>query len=110
MHNALRDLAADNLVRVQKKGRFPLLHVEPDNPLIRQVKVLINLLAIEDPADSLKEHGHKIIMFGSAAAGKDAEDSDIDLFVVTDTPDLIRKIQGKAEKLLLSCPVRQLSL
>ena len=94
-HNALRDLAADHLIRVQKKGRLSLFHAAPDDALIRQVKVLINLLEIEDLIDSLKEQSHKIVMFGSAASGMDAEDSDIDLFVVSDTPDLIRNLVEK---------------
>ena len=91
-NNALRTLAADRLVQVQKKGRLSLFYVQPDNPLIRQVKVLINLLEIEDLAEALTEPSHKIIMFGSAAAGKDAEDSDIDLFVVSDAPESVRKL------------------
>ena len=94
-HNALRDLATDNLARVQRKGQLSLFHVEPDDPIIRQVKVLINLLEIKDLVESLKEKSHKIVIFGSAASGMDAEDSDIDLFVVSDKPDLVRKLVEK---------------
>lgn len=90
-NNALRSLVADLLVDVEKKGRLSLYHVDLNNPLIRQIKVLINLLEINELVASIKEMSDRIIIFGSAAAGTDFEESDIDLFVVSNKPEAVRE-------------------
>jgi len=89
---ALRSLVADGLIEVEKKGRLSLYHADIQEPKIRQVKVLINLLEINDLVDSLSSMSEKIILFGSAATGTNAEDSDIDLFVLSNDPDAVRKV------------------
>lgn len=94
-NNALRSLVADRLVEIEKKGRLSLYHVDPKNPQIQQLKVLINLLEIDELLASLTGLSEKIILFGSVAAGADSEDSDIDLFVLSNIPEAVRKVVEK---------------
>lgn len=89
---ALRALVADGIIEQEKKGRLSLYRVDLANPIIRQVKVLITLSKLEDLWKSLEKLSEKIVLFGSAAAGTNAEDSDIDLFVLSDKLDAVRKM------------------
>jgi len=105
---ALRELSEDGLVVLQKRGKMSFYSVSLDNPLIRQIKVLINLMKIEPLISDLKGISDKIILFGSAGSGTNIEESDIDLFVLTNDPkealakvrefELAEKIQLVAKK------------
>lgn len=105
---ALKELAEDGLIISQKRGRMSFYSVSLDNPLIRQIKVLINLIKIDPLISSLKKISDKIILFGSSATGTNIEESDIDLFVLTNDPkealakvrdfELAEKIQLVAKK------------
>lgn len=83
---ALRALAEDGLVILNKRGRMSFYSVSLENPLMRQVKVLINLAKIEPLILVLREMSQKIILFGSCANGTNIEESDIDIFVLTNDP------------------------
>lgn len=83
---ALRELVENGLVISKKRGRMSFCSVSLENPLIRQVKVLINLIKIDPLTSDLKNISDKIILFGSSATGNNIEESDIDIFVLTDNP------------------------
>ncbi|PIU26621.1 nucleotidyltransferase domain-containing protein [Candidatus Aquicultor secundus] len=83
---ALRELVEDGLAISQRRGRMAFYSVSLENPLIRQVKVLINLIKIDPLISDLKNISDKIILFGSSATGTNIEESDIDLFVLTNDP------------------------
>lgn len=87
---ALRDLTRDGLINAKKKGRMSLYSVSLDNPLIRQVKVLLNLIEIGPLVLSLQELSEKVVLFGSTSTGLNVEDSDIDIFVLTNEPNEVR--------------------
>lgn len=94
---ALRDLAKDGLANIQKRGRMSFYSVSSDNPLISQIKVIINLINIEPLVHSLKNYSDKIILFGSNAKGTNTPESDIDLFVLTNNTKDILNIANKSQ-------------
>lgn len=69
------------------------------NPVIKQYKVMTNVLQLAPNLEQLQARAIKIILFGSASRGEDYPDSDIDLFVLTKDPkstaDLIPKSKSK---------------
>lgn len=92
---ALRALVKDGLVRLQKRGKMSFYSVSLENPLVRQIKVIINLLKIESLLSTLKDLAERIILFGSSATGTNIEESDIDLFVLTNNPrEALKRISG----------------
>ena len=101
---ALRALVKDGLIEAEKKGKTAFYSVSLDNPLVRQTKVLINLIEIQPLVLALQNLSEKVILFGSSATGTNIEESDIDLFVLTNKPrevlDTVRK-SSQAEKLQL---------
>lgn len=94
---ALRDLAKDDLVTLQKRGNMSFFSVSLDNPIIRQIKVVINLLDIEPVISSIRDVSEKIILFGSCATGVNIEESDIDLFVLSNSAREVTEIINKSE-------------
>lgn len=112
---ALRDLAEDGLVDRRKKGKLSFYSVSLANPLVRQIKALLTLINITPLIESLKDLSDKVILFGSAATGTNIEESDIDLFVLTDQPDEALKVIRKsplAEKIqaVIKKPIEYLPL
>lgn len=95
-NTALRDLAKLGLVECKKRGRMSFYSVNHASPVIRHWKVLGNILSIYRTVEQLKGISDKIILFGSAADGTNVEESDIDLFVLTNTPEKVRKAVVKS--------------
>lgn len=93
---ALRALSKDGLVDRKRKGRLSFYSVNLDNPLIRQIKVLANLIEINPLIHGLKDSSEKIVLFGSASTGVNIEESDIDLFILASQPNKILEIIGKS--------------
>jgi predicted nucleotidyltransferase len=84
---ALKDLVGRGLAVRKEKGRFHLYSVDHAHPLVRQFKVLKNIVRLEPLLILLKPLSIRIVLFGSAGRGEDAFSSDIDLFVLSRDPE-----------------------
>jgi predicted nucleotidyltransferase len=80
---ALRDLARRGWIERERRGRMSFYRARLDHPLVRQVKVLDALLALEPAWKMLFPLSERVVLFGSAAEGRDVPGSDLDLLVVT---------------------------
>jgi predicted nucleotidyltransferase len=103
-NQALRELAGEGYIKQEKKGRMSFYSVDLSNPLIAQYKVLLNVASIYPLIRDLEEYAIKIVMFGSMAQGTNIEESDIDLFVLTNTPEKVAALVSRgdfAEKIQL---------
>lgn len=94
---ALRALSKDGLVERKKRGKLAFYSINLENPLIRQIKVLLNLIEIDPLIHSIKDLSDKITLFGSASTGTNIEESDIDLFVLANKPNEILEIINKSD-------------
>jgi len=88
---ALRELFKDNIIDRQKVGRSSLYSANAKNNVIREIKILQNVSAIGELINKLAGDSQKIILFGSFADGTNKKDSDLDLFILTNSPVTIRK-------------------
>ena len=93
---AIRSLVKDGLIEAGKKGKTAFYSANLKNPLIRQIKVLINLIETRPLILSLQKLSEKITLFGSTASGTNIEESDVDLFVLTDKPKEVLDIVNKS--------------
>jgi predicted nucleotidyltransferase len=73
-----------SILRVSRKGDIKLYSLVEDNPVNKQLKILINVTDIYEIVKGLADKNTDIYLFGSAARGEDTINSDIDLLVVTD--------------------------
>jgi len=89
---ALNDLVKTNLVNRQQKGKTYLYTINDENPVVKQLKILRTIMNLIPLIKKLKQKSSKIILYGSSSRGEDTEDSDIDLFIVTNLIEEIEKI------------------
>lgn len=94
---ALRSLAKDGLVERKKRGKLSFYDINLDNPLIRQLKILINLIEIDPLIQIVKDLSEKTILFGSGSTGTNIEESDIDLFVLANQPRKVQEVINKSD-------------
>ena len=97
---ALRELIKEKLVSKTQRGKFLVYCVIYNDPIIRQFKVLRNVLILEPVIARLKPLSKKIILYGSASRGEDMPNSDIDLFVLS-------KDTASAQEILSSIRIRR---
>lgn len=96
---SLRELVKEGLVKREKRGKIFLYSVDHTQPVIKQLKVLKNIEILDPLVNKVKGLSEKIILFGSCARGEDALKSDIDLFVLTNSPG---EVEGLLKKHKLS--------
>ena len=80
---ALRELVRANFIFRYKKGKIYLYSLNYKNPVVKQLKVLKTIICIQPILKKLKKLSSKVILFGSSSRGENIEDSDIDLFVIS---------------------------
>jgi len=99
---ALQDLLRERLVIKAEKGRFHLYSLNHDNPIVRQFKVLMNVILLEPLILKLRPFMVRMVLFGSTSRGEDTASSDIDLFILSKDPETIREhlTSYKAERKL----------
>lgn len=94
----LKTLEEEELLIKTEKGRLSIYQANMENPVLCELKILFTLLDIEGMVKDLKKESEQIILFGSCATGEDTEESDIDIFILTDTPKSANKITSQYQK------------
>jgi len=95
---ALNKLFKLKIVEKNQKGKTYLWRIDYYYPIIsviRQYKILNNIIDIFSLIERLKLLSQKIILFGSNARGEDNQQSDIDLLVITHNDKEVRDIIEK---------------
>ena len=96
VNRALRGLARAGLVEAEDRGRMRFYRARLADPRVRSFKTLLNIDALGPLLDRLSRLALRVVLFGSAAEGTNLPDSDVDLLVVTNSPDRARKVVSSA--------------
>ena len=88
---ALQDLMRERLVIKTEKGRFHLYSLNYENPIVKQFKVLLNVMLLEPFILNIQPLSVRIVLFGSASRGEDTASSDMDLFILSKDSETIGK-------------------
>jgi predicted nucleotidyltransferase len=91
VNQILRTLAEREIVTEDKRGRMIFYRYNIQNLVSRQLKILFNVNDISELIGSIRERCKRIVLFGSAAEGSDVKGSDLDLFVLTQEKDAVRR-------------------
>lgn len=91
VNESLKELAKDELVLREKKGRMSFYSVDLSDPAIRRLKSTENIFLLKSLVEQLKKVSQKIILFGSFAEGTNIEGSDIDLFILSDQSEKVQR-------------------
>ncbi|UZE93869.1 MAG: nucleotidyltransferase domain-containing protein [Candidatus Pacearchaeota archaeon] len=78
----LKELEKKDFVRVEKVGVTKLYSLNKENPIIKQLKIINNLLSLAKIRDLSTKFNVKAYLYGSAARGEDVEDSDLDILII----------------------------
>lgn len=79
----LKAYAKIGLLRQAKKGKMLFYRRNDDNPALRQFKVFITVNGLMPVLGRIAHYSARIVLFGSSATGRNGEESDIDLFVLS---------------------------
>ena len=96
---ALSSLVRANFVEKAVKGKTYLYQINHNRPLVKQFKVIENIVKLSSLLKKLKEISRikQIILFGSAARGENYVDSDIDLCVLAHDKQEVGEIFSKVK-------------
>jgi len=87
----LRAFAVEGLVLGRKRGRMFFYSLNLDNPAVRAFKVFLTVLELNPLLERIKDASDKVLLFGSCAEGTDYEGSDIDLFILAQEKEKVKK-------------------
>ncbi len=86
----LHELQAVGLVDFLDNHRA--VRLQDDNPTAHVLKVVAAIADLEGLRELLMPISSRVILFGSRAAGKGRSDSDFDLFIVSDSPEEVKRV------------------
>lgn len=78
----LRLFTSDGLLKESRKGNLKLFSLVEDHPVVKQLKVLIDVSELCAILKDFTGKDFEAFLFGSAARGDDTENSDIDLLII----------------------------
>ena len=112
---ALNDLVNAGFAQRKKRGKIYLYAVNFDHSIIKQLKVLKVIILLNPLLKKIKNKSQKIILYGSSSRGENTKDSDIDLFVVTNSLPEVEKIvknssKGKIIQLIARTPLKYIEM
>lgn len=95
-HQILERRVANREIEKVKMGNLNIYFLDKNDPLVSQMKVARAIELLKPLLIKLQDVSQKIILFGSAAQGKDVADSDFDLFILTSDKKKVQKITSKS--------------
>ncbi len=113
---AMKNLWKKKLTLRQKRGKIAFYSVNYSHPVIKQLKVLKKILEVTPILEKLKPESMKIILYGSCSRGEDTEQSDMDLFIVTNSSKeeilkLINKWRSKRKyQIVIRSPLKYVEM
>ena len=90
-HKTLKSLYKMGFVKENKSGKNLYYQINQMNPSIKNFKIFMTINELTPLINKFKDVSEKIILFGSCATGEDTNESDIDLFILTNEKDIVIK-------------------
>ena len=94
-NQSLKELLKKEMVTLTKKGNMNFYSLNFDNPLAKQFKITQTVAELNGLIGKLRPLAKRIILFGSCAEGVDTQNSDIDLAIISQEEQEVRKIIKK---------------
>jgi predicted nucleotidyltransferase len=88
-NRALNELFSTGAVTRRHEGRMYFYSIDSSTAAVTEFKKVINLTLIEPLVEELKRISSRIVLYGSCALGTDTSESDLDLFVVSNSKEAV---------------------
>jgi predicted transcriptional regulator len=93
-NRALNELFLSGVVQRRREGKMYFYSIDSSDALLIELKKLVNLMLIEPLIQELKKMSSRIILYGSCALGTDTSESDMDLFIVSNSRKDVSNVIG----------------
>ena len=93
-NRALNELYSDGAITRREKGKMYFYSIDSSNALLIELKKMVNLMLIEPLVEELKKISSRIILYGSCTLGTDTSESDMDLFIMSNSKKDVAKAIG----------------
>jgi len=84
-NRALNKLFSSGVISRRREGKMYFYSIDSSNAALTEFKKIINILLIEPLVAELKQMSSRIVLYGSCALGTDTSESDLDLFVISNS-------------------------
>jgi predicted nucleotidyltransferase len=91
-NRALNELYATGAVTRRREGKMYFYSIDSHNATLAEFKKMVNLMLVEPLVEELKKVSNRIVLYGSCALGTDTSESDIDLFVVSNSKEDVSNV------------------
>ena len=94
-NRALNELYSTGDITRRRKGKMYFYSIDYSNATLAEFKKMVNIILIEPLVEGLKKMSSRVVLYGSCALGTDTSESDMDLFVVSNSKeDVSNAISG----------------
>jgi DNA-binding transcriptional ArsR family regulator len=84
-NRALNELFSTGAVTRRREGKMYFYSIDSSTAAVTEFKKIINLILVEPLVEELKKISSRIVLYGSCALGTDTSESDLDLFVASNS-------------------------
>ena len=91
-NRALNELYSTGAVTRRKEGKMYFYSIDSSNAALTEFKKMVNLMLIEPLVEELKKMSSRVVLYGSCALGTDTSESDLDLFVVSNSKEDVSNV------------------
>jgi len=91
-NRALNELFSSGAVSRRQEGKMYFYSIDSSNAALTEFKKMVNLILIEPLVEELKKVSNRIVLYGSCAIGTDTSESDIDLFIVSNSKEDVSNV------------------
>lgn len=91
-NRALNELFSSGVVWRRREGKMYFYSIDSSNAVLTEFKKMVNLMLIEPLVEELKKMSSRVVLYGSCALGADTSESDIDLFVVSNSKEDVSNV------------------
>jgi predicted nucleotidyltransferase len=91
-NRALNELYSTEAVTRRREGKMYFYSIDSSNAALTEFKKMVNLMLIEPLAEELKKISSRVVLYGSCALGTDNSESDMDLFVVSNSKEDVSNV------------------
>ena len=91
-NRALNELYSTGAITRRREGKMYFYSIDSSNVVLTEFKKIVNLMLIEPLVEELKKISSRVILYGSCALGADTSESDMDLFVVSNSKEDVSNV------------------